>query len=448
MTLPSADELLDVCERVLARIGADAEAEVTAAAGTNALTRFANSFIHQNVADDERRIRLRVALDGRVADAYANQTDDEALDRLVRSATEAAGLRPPDPGWPGLAPPAPAPSVDHWDQATAEADPASRASRVGTFVAAAGGLETAGYCSTAGMLTAFANTVGQRLTGRATSAALDGIARSGSSDGSGRAMSMRVGDLDGSAVGAEATHNATGAANPSDLEPGRYEVVLSPWCVGNILGFLTVYGLNGRAVEEGRSFADIGKVQFDPAVTLSDDVTHPRALGMPFDDEGTPKSRTELVSAGVTMGVLHDRRTAKALGTQSTGHAVAGSGEFGALASNLVLEAGAATRDELIGSIERGLVVNDFWYTRVLDPRTIVVTGLTRNGVWLVEDGRIVRPVSNLRFTQSYVDALGPGAVRGVGSELTLVGGLFGGGGWPVPWLHLGSWNFTGGAKG
>jgi predicted Zn-dependent protease len=140
----TADELLDACDRVLARIGAEAEAEVTVRAGTEGLTRFATSFIHQNVADAVRRVHLRLALDGHVAEASGNQTDDDALDRLVRSATEAARLRPPDPGWPGLAPASPAPDVEHWDEATAVAEPAARAQRVGAFVATTDGLEAAG----------------------------------------------------------------------------------------------------------------------------------------------------------------------------------------------------------------------------------------------------------------------------------------------------------------
>jgi predicted Zn-dependent protease len=173
------------------------------------------------------------------------------------------------------------------------------------------------------------------------------------------------------------------------------------------------------------------------------------ATGVGFDAEGTPKRRVELVRAGVTSGLIHDRRTAKALGTESTGNAVAGAGPFGALPANLVLEAGSASEDELVDRVERGLLVTDFWYTRILDPRTQVVTGLTRNGVWLIENGRIQRPVTNLRFTQSFLDALGPGQVRGVGSDLTLVGGaVFGIGAYVVPSLHLASWNFTGGAKG
>ncbi len=126
-----------------------------------------------------------------------------------------------------------------------------------------------------------------------------------------------------------------------------------------------------------------------------------------------------------------------------------GGGPFGALPANLVLEPGAASPDELVAAVERGLLVTDFWYTRILDPRTMVVTGLTRNGVWLVEDGRVVRPVTNLRFTQSYLDALGPGAVKGVGSDATLIGGAtFGFGAYVVPSLHLAGWSFTGGAQG
>ena len=445
----TADDLLSTCERVLALVGTDAEAEVTVAAGPEALTRFATSFIHQNVADDARAVHLRVALDGRVAEATDNRTDDEALSRLVRKTMEAAALQPVDPGWPGLAPKAAAPDVDHWDDATAAAEPNARAERVAAFVGAAGGLETAGFCSTEGIQVAFANSAGQRASGRSTSAMLDGIARTGTSDGADRASSTRLADLDGATLGAEAARRARESAAATDLEPGRYEVVLSPSCVVNVLGFLAIYGFNGRAVEEGRSFARIGEAQFDPSVTLADDVTHPMAAGIGFDAEGTPKRRVELVRDGVTTGLVHDRRTAKALGGESTGNAVAGAGPFGALPANLVLEPGDTAADALVAGMERGLLVTDFWYTRILDPRTMVVTGLTRNGVWLVENGSIVRPVTNMRFTQSYLEALGPGQVRGIGSDQTLVGSAtFDFGAYVVPTLHLGSWNFTGGAKG
>jgi len=444
--LQLAEHVLDL---VRAR-AAEAEAEVTVRTGTEALTRFANGFIHQNVASEVNHVLLRIAIEGRNASTSLDgPADDAALGRAIDGVLEAARIRPPDPEWPGLAPRAQAPDVDHWDDATAAADPDERAARVRAFVDAAAGLETAGFCSTTAVHLAFANSAGQRLTGRGTAANLDGIARTPTADGSGRKASVRLADLDGREVGERAARKALEASDPTDLEPGRYEVVLEPDCVANILTFLLVHGFNGKAVEEGRSFARLGETQFDASVTLRDDVTDRGTIGIPFDVEGTPKWPVDLVRDGVTTGLLHTRRTAKAAGpaTKSTGHAVEGGSGWGALGANFVFAAGDRSTDELIAGVRRGVLVTDFWYTRILDPRTQVVTGLTRNGVWLIEDGRIVRPITNLRFTQSFVDALGPGAVRGIGSDPAIILG-----GWDsiflVPSLHLGSWNFTGGAKG
>ena len=162
---------------------------------------------------------------------------------------------------------------------------------------------------------------------------------------------MRLADLDGTSVGAEATQRARDAADATDLEPGSYEVVLSPSCVVNVLSFLAIYGFNGRAVEEGRSFVRLGETQFDPAISVADDITHPMAVGVGFDAEGTPKSRVDLVREGVTAAIVHDRRTAKALDGRSTGHAVPGAGAFGALPANLVLEAGSGTAEELLAGV-------------------------------------------------------------------------------------------------
>ncbi len=199
---------------------------------------------------------------------------------------------------------------------------------------------------------AFANSAGQRLIGRTTSAQLDGIARTETSDGSARAASVRLADLDGTSVGAEAAQRARDAADATDLEPGSYEVVLSPSCVVNVLSFLAIYGFNGRAVEEGRSFVRLGETQFDPAISVADDVTHPMAVGIGFDAEGTPKSpRRPGRATASTTAIVHDRRTAKALDGRSTGHAVPGAGAFGALPANLVLEAGSGTAEELLAGV-------------------------------------------------------------------------------------------------
>jgi predicted Zn-dependent protease len=442
--LELADHVVDLV-RARAR---DAEIEVTVRRGTDALTRFATGFIHQNVASELNHVVIRAALDGRNASTSVDgPADDETLGRAIDGVLDAARVRPPDPEWPGLADPEPAPDVDHWDQATAAATPDERAARVRDFVDAAGGLETAGFCSTLAVHLAFANSAGQRLAGRGTAAVVDGIARTPTADGSGRQGSVRLADLDGGAVGARAARKARDASNPTDLEPGRYEVVLEPDCVANILDFLLVAGFNGKAVEEGRSFAKVGEVQFDRSIVLREDVTDPSTAGIPFDIEGTPKEPFDVVRDGITSALLHTRRTAKAAGTHSTGHAVEGGAAWGALGANFILDAGRTSTDELVAGVERGVLVTDFWYTRILDPKTQVVTGLTRNGVWLIEDGKIVRPITNLRFTQSFLDALGPGAVRGISAERVLLMGGFDSI-YVVPSLHLASWNFTGGAKG
>jgi predicted Zn-dependent protease len=447
-TVADAQATADRVVELVRSKSADAETEVTVHGGTAALTRFANSFIHQNVAEALSHVLLRVAVDGRTAaTSLDGPTDDETLGALIDGVLEAARVRPEDPEWPGLAPVAEAPRVDQWDEATASASPDERARRVRDFVDAAGGLETAGACSTGAGVVAFANSAGQRLSGRATVAGLDGIARTATSDGSSRTSSVGIESIDGRVLGERAAAKARGAADPTDLEPGRYEVVFEPYCVANLIQFLFVYGFNGRALEEGRSFVRFGERQFDDTIDLRDDVTDPRHVGIPFDVEGTPRRRIDVVQRGVTKAVLHTRRTAARAGVESTGHAVEGAEQWGALPTNTVLTAGDRTPDELLANVERGLLVTDLWYTRVLDPRTLVVTGLTRNGVWLVEGGRIVRPVKNLRFTQSYVEALAPGAVRGVGSDASLIAGGFEAS-YLVPSLHLGSWNFTGGASG
>jgi predicted Zn-dependent protease len=442
---------LELAEHVIELVrqrARDAEVEVTVRQGTEALTRFATSMIHQNVASEVNHVLLRVALDGRNASTSVDgPADDEGLGRAIENVLDAARVRPVDPEWPGLASRAEAPEVDHWDEETAAAGPDDRAARVRAFVDAAGGLETAGFCSTTDVRLAFANSAGQRLTGRGTAALIDGIARTATADGSARFGSIRLSDLDGGEVGRRAAGKARQASDPTDLEPGRYEVILEPECVANILSFLLVSGFNGKAVEEGRSFARVGEAQFDRSITIRDDVTDPETIGIPFDIEGTPKRPLDLVRDGVTAALLHTRRTAAAAGVESTGHAVEGGSAWGALGANLVFNGGDRSVEELVSGLERGILVTDFWYTRILDPRTQVVTGLTRNGVWLIEDGKVVRPVTNLRFTQSFLDALGPGAVRGISRERAVILG-----GWDsiylVPTLHLASWNFTGGAQG
>ena len=201
-------------------------------------------------------------------------------------------------------------------------------------------------------------------------------------------------------------------------------------------------------VDITRLLVQLFEARFDPAFSLRDDVTHPRATAAGFDAEGVAKGRVDLVREGACTALVHDRRTARSMGASSTGHHVAGSETMGPVPTDLVVAGGGASEDDLVASVDDGLYVAAFNYCRVLDPRTLAVTGLTRNGTFRIEDGRVTTPVHNLRFTQSFVDALAPGAVRAVGGDDRYADCEFGAGMVIAPSLALDRWNFTGGASG
>jgi predicted Zn-dependent protease len=257
---------------------------------------------------------------------------------------------------------------------------------------------------------------------------------------------VRLDDLDPAAVGAIAADRASRSAEAFDAKPGEYQVVLSPECVSTIGVFLAFYGFNAKAHREGQSCVRIGEQQFAPAVHLFDDATDPRALGVGFDVEGTPKRPLALVEGGVSTALAHTRRTAAKSGVGSTGHAIPQSSTWGPIPSNLFFGGGHDDVEDMISETERGLYVSAFNYCRVLEPKSLVVTGLTRNGTFMIENGRITGAVTNMRFTQSFVDALT--AVEGVGSDARFADSEFGAGLVHAPSLRLAKWNFTGGAGG
>lgn len=460
---------LDIARRVLelARAAAGPGAEIDAFVETTdlALTRFANSYIHQNVADRTTTAVLRLHAEGRTVSASTTLTGADALAALVERTALAAKVAPLDRAWPGLAPAAAAPRGADPDPAIVQASPADRAHRVRAFIEACDGLPSAGYCRTRVVTSAYANSAGQSLEDRLAEAALDGIARTPTADGASRQASRRLADLDGTVHGSRAAAKARAAAEPTDLEPGEYEVVLEPAAVSDILLCLGDHGFNGKSVNEGTSFLAVGAAQFDASVTMVDDPLSGPAAGALFDTEGTPRPRLVLVEDGVSVAAPYDRRSAQEAGLASTGHCGEASAVYGPRPLNLRLQRSGGSPDaapvteaegpvsdsatlDLVRGMRRGLLVSDHWYTRCLDPRRLVMTGLTRNGVWLVEDGEIVRPVRNLRFTQSYPEALAPGRVLGIGAHSVAFASKYGVHSPMAPALHLAGWRFTGGSAG
>lgn len=438
----------ETAELILSLVPASTEAQVIITSGSSELTRFANSFIHQNVADEGSTIELTIARGKQVASASAHASDKEALARFVGSVSEASELAPEMDDWPGLVggdevvgPPA--------EPGAGSVTPSDRAQRVKAFVDAAPDLNAAGYCQTQQARVVYANTAGLRASGHHAAAILDGVHQTATSAGSAHTASRRFADIDAAATGALAADRARRSATTVDVEPGEYEVVLAPEASATIAVFLGFYGFNGKQVVEGQSFARLGEQQFDPAYELIDDGSRPGAMGFGFDSEGTAKRRVELVSEGIVRNLALDRRQAPKLDMETTGNAASFFGTyFGPIPTDMMVTPGDASPDELIASVERGLYVSTFNYVRILDPRTTVATGLTRNGTFIIENGEIVGAASNLRFTQSFAGALAPGNVLGVGNDARMADSEFAPGIVHTPSLRLRSWRFTGGASG
>lgn len=438
------DRVREVAHAALELPGADG-VEVLVFHEWGGLTRFADSAIHQSTAREETAARIRVVSGSRVGVATTNDLSPEGAAAAARSALEMAQIAAPDPLFPGLAPPAEIPSSPPFDEPTARTSPAERAQAVASLVEAAGrGLRMAGAYETKAMEVALANSEGQFAYAPTTRATLSTVAVGGEGgSGFAEAAGRRVGDVDPAGVGARAARKARDSLRPADLPPGVYEVVLEPAAVATLLGFLSYLGFGGRALVEGRScfHGKEGSRVVSERVSIRDDATAQDMLGLPFDFEGTPRRRVDLIREGVFLGGVHDRRSAAQAGTESTGHALPPPNPDGPLPLNLLMGTGDASTDDMVRSTRRGLLVTRFHYANVVHPTSATITGMTRDGTWRIEDGRIVEPVKNLRFTQSIIEALD--RVDMVGAEAELASEFFFEAS-RVPAVRIGAFSFTG----
>lgn len=435
-------------ERVLDLVPDGFECEVMVAHAADALTRFANSFIHQNVADETTTLAVTLIKDGRVSTSTGTASS-ETLAAFVARAAEATMVAPLNSDWPGLTTPTEAPDSLPIPEGTKHASPEERAQSVLEFVVAGGDMAAAGYCSTGSTTVVYANSKGHTASGASASAIIDGIHQTPTSAASGHCASRDFHDLDAAAVGEVAADRARRSESRTRIGPGEYEVVLGPEAVATLALFLGVYGFNGKAVNEGQSFVRLGERQFDEAFELFDDGVDERSMKLRFDREGTPKRRLPLVTDGITRNIAYDRREAAKAGTESTGHAIRIYGQnLGPLPFDIFVTPGTSTPEELIADVSSGLYISTFNYVRVLDPRTTVATGLTRNGTFRIENGELTTAVEDLRFTQSFAAAVGPGRVLGVGDDARFADSEFGATIAHTPSMRLAGWRFTGGAAG
>jgi predicted Zn-dependent protease len=427
-----------------------AATEVIAMERDGGLTRFANSEIHQNVMEHGVALRIRVVEGERVGVASTNQLDEDALRETLARARAVAAAQRPEPGLPGLAAPAqvtPIPVV----AATANSRAQDRAEMVARMCATAdaAGVRAFGAVSADVSTYTIANSNGLLLSSpRSVATAKMAAMDDSGASGYGARASQSVDELEVEEVAAEAVDRAVRYRDPITLEAGQYRVVMEEEAIGELMEYLAYIGFGALAVEEGRTFHRPGERVSGPAINIWDDGLDPAGLPLPFDFEGVPKQHVPLVEQGMATHVVHDLATAARAGVASTGHGLPAPNSYGPMAGNIFLGGGDATdKATLCAGIQRGIWVTRLWYVNVVDPTSSILTGMTRDGTFLIEDGRVTRPVKNMRFTQSIMEAFA--SCSAATRETKLVAGTDYDfvAAYRVPAMRLDSFNFTSATK-
>ena len=421
----------DVFDRIQKLSTAD-EVEVLFSGGRFALTRFANNTIHQNVAEENYVVSVRASFGGRTARAFTNKFDDESLRQVVKSAESLAKVQHPDSdllpmpdahfaGWGGESP-VPIPTIPsrHFE-ITAAVTPELRAEGVKKIVGVAQqhSLTAAGVFSSAESLEGIFNSRGLSNWHRQTSADVSITMLANDSSGWQKANSPDVAKLDPLGLAETAARKALDSARPREIPAGKCTVILEPAAVLDIVGFM-FWDYAGMAILDQRSFLTgrIGTKLFGDNITIWDDVAHPLQTGSPFDGEGVPRQRLALVENGIVKRVVYARATAERMKRseykdkvgriEATGHGFALPNEVGEMPQNIVFApvSNPQTVEQMIASTERGVLVTRLWYIREVEPFEKMLTGMTRDGTFYVENGRVQGGVRNFRFNESLIHML------------------------------------------
>jgi PmbA protein len=390
-----------------------------------ALTRFANNTIHQNVAEQDRWLSVRVALDQRTARATTNRFHPDSIRGAVEHALALARSAAPNSDLLPLAEPAMISETMRFDANTAAATPEHRGRTVAEAIriVESSGQTAAGIYSTGQSIEAIFNSRGVSAWHAETMAQFSATAMAGDSSGWAKASAVSHSAIDPVALARSASEKARLSSDPQEIAPGRYTVILEPAAVLDFVG--QMFGdFSATSVSDSRSFLTdrLGSKLFGDNIHISDDVAHPLQSGVPFDGEGVPRRKLTLVDAGVPRELAYSRSSAHRTGVEPTGHGFPLPNEVGEAPLNIVIAGGSTSIDEMIASTERGILVTRLWYIREVEPYDKIMTGMTRDGTFLIENGRLNCGLRNFRFNQGIiellnnVDALSP-AVRASGEE-------------------------------
>jgi predicted Zn-dependent protease len=421
----------DIFDRIRKFTSADG-VEVSISGGRFALTRFANNTIHQNVAEENHIVSARTAFGSKTARAFTNKFDDESLRQVVRSAESLAKVQHPDPdllpmpcsdeasGRAGGGMRSPQVPSRHFQQ-TAAITPEFRADGVGKIVGVADRhkLTTAGIFSSAESVEGIFNSRGLSNWHTQTSAEVSITMLAADSSGWQKANSPDVANLDPLMLAEVAAKKAVDSAHPREIPAGKYTVILEPAAVLDIVGFM-FWDYAGMAILDQRSFlaGRIGTRLFGDNITIWDDVAHPLQTGCPFDGEGMRRQRVALVENGIVKRVVYARATAERMKRseykdkvgpiEATGHGFSLPNEMGEMPQNIVFAppGDPQTVAQMIASTERGVLVTRLWYIREVEPFEKILTGMTRDGTFYVENGRVQGGVRNFRLNESLIQML------------------------------------------
>jgi len=433
----------EIADTIFAASPAD-ETEVVYRRRDDSLTRFANNHIHQNVTETNHEILVRCVSGSRCGTAVSNVTDVASLRKLPNTAFDLARQQPENPDFRGLPGATRLEPTNGFDESVASCSPSLRAQGVGVVCRKAA---EAGYTAAGSMMTGrnsfgVANSKGVFAETETTLVDASTVVMSQTSSGWAQASGWKLDSVTWEELADEAVRKTRMGVDPQVAEPGEYTVILDPYATADLLSMMAVDGMSALAYQEERSWLNgrTGQKVMSQNVTIVDDGLDPSGIPTPFDAEGQSKQRVIIVDAGVAKAPVYDSYTAgREAGARSTGHALESpTDRMGPLPMNLFLMPGTSNVEEMIASTSRGLYITRFWYTRTVHPRDVVVTGMTRDGTFMVRDGEIAGAVKSMRFTQSYLDALAGALAIGKQGRT-----LWGPGAYHVPPVKLGRFNFT-----
>ncbi len=410
------DEALDLAERASSK-KRPIELEVTVHSNQESTSRFAGNEMTQNQSAEMDSLSMRLLVAGRQVKVTGERLDKTGLANLLDQGLTCAARLEEDPElWPpaklnSKRYPGKLPRFRRFDEATAAMSAEKRAELVRSAVEVASrrGVSLAGIVSSGDEVTAIGNSRGLRQFCRQSSLEISLTASAGDSTGWAKAFSTKA-DIDVSALAERAISKALAGRMPQDIEPGRYLTILEPSAVLDLLAFLWWDFAATSHIDNLSSLKDkLGTKVFSEKLTIVDDCSHPLQHGLPFDGEGLPRQSVQLVEEGVFKNIVTGRRSADKLQLPQTNHCLPQPDSMGEMPLNIVVKGGETSLDDMIASVgadQEAILLTRVWYVREVDPATKLLTGMTRDGTFLVRDGKIARPIKNLRFNVSLFDLL------------------------------------------